>query len=45
METYITEWMAANGTAAGCDELGFAQCYLQFNVSARVDKWGYFDLY
>lgn len=31
MDTYITDWMAANGTAAGCDSLGFAQCYLQFN--------------
>ncbi|KAL2214730.1 hypothetical protein CC79DRAFT_1339578 [Sarocladium strictum] len=31
MDQYITDWMAANGTAAGCDDLGFAQCYLQFN--------------
>ncbi|KAI6777835.1 uncharacterized protein J7T54_001385 [Emericellopsis cladophorae] len=31
MDKYITDWMAANGTAAGCDTLGFAQCYLQFN--------------
>ncbi|KAM0543615.1 hypothetical protein ACHAPJ_012202 [Fusarium lateritium] len=31
MDKYITEWIAANGTKANCEELGFAQCYLQFN--------------
>ncbi|KAK0390173.1 hypothetical protein NLU13_3745 [Sarocladium strictum] len=31
MEQYINDWVAANGTAADCDNLGFAQCYLQFN--------------
>ncbi|KAF5021883.1 hypothetical protein F66182_6074 [Fusarium sp. NRRL 66182] len=31
MEKYINDWMAANGTEANCGELGFAQCYLQFN--------------
>ncbi|KAH6893219.1 hypothetical protein B0T10DRAFT_592168 [Thelonectria olida] len=31
MDKYITEWMAANGTKANCDQLGFAQCFLQFN--------------
>lgn len=29
--SYINAWVAANGSAAGCDVLGFAQCYLQFN--------------
>lgn len=28
---YIDAWIAENGTAAGCDTLGFAQCYLQYN--------------
>lgn len=28
---YINDWLAANGTAAGCDTLGFAQCFLQAN--------------
>ncbi|KAF7548410.1 hypothetical protein G7Z17_g7072 [Cylindrodendrum hubeiense] len=31
MNTYITEWVAANGTDANCEALGFAQCFLQFN--------------
>ncbi|RDW56640.1 hypothetical protein BP5796_13105 [Coleophoma crateriformis] len=28
---YINEWMVANSTAANCDTLGFAQCFLEFN--------------
>ncbi|TDZ54019.1 hypothetical protein CTRI78_v006597 [Colletotrichum trifolii] len=28
---YITKWLAANGTKADCDTLGFAQCFLAFN--------------
>ncbi|KAI3391917.1 hypothetical protein diail_6619 [Diaporthe ilicicola] len=28
---YIKDWLEANGTAADCDNLGFAQCYLQYN--------------
>ncbi|KAL4727881.1 hypothetical protein ACLX1H_004576 [Fusarium chlamydosporum] len=31
MNKYITDWVAENGTKANCEELGFAQCYLQFN--------------
>ncbi|KPM41280.1 hypothetical protein AK830_g5311 [Neonectria ditissima] len=31
MDKYITEWVAANGTEANCEALGFAQCFLQFN--------------
>ncbi|SCN92222.1 uncharacterized protein FFB20_12062 [Fusarium fujikuroi] len=31
MEKYINDWVTENGTKANCDELGFAQCYLQFN--------------
>ncbi|EKJ75351.1 hypothetical protein NXS19_010794 [Fusarium pseudograminearum] len=31
MDKYIKDWVAANGTAANCEELGFAQCYLQAN--------------
>ncbi|KAG7109799.1 hypothetical protein HYQ45_017795 [Verticillium longisporum] len=31
MDKYINDWMATNSAAAGCDTLGFAQCYLQFN--------------
>ncbi|KAM0329025.1 hypothetical protein ACHAPQ_006888 [Fusarium lateritium] len=31
MNKYITDWVAENGTKANCAELGFAQCYLQFN--------------
>ena len=34
MEKYINDWVTENGTKANCDELGFAQCYLQFNVSS-----------
>lgn len=33
MNKYITDWVAANGTDANCEALGFAQCFLQFNVS------------
>jgi hypothetical protein len=35
MNKYITDWVAENGTKADCATLGFAQCYLQFNVSAK----------
>lgn len=35
MEKYINDWVTENGTKANCDELGFAQCYLQFNVSIQ----------
>jgi hypothetical protein len=35
MEKYINDWVTENGTKANCDELGFAQCYLQFNVSPQ----------
>ncbi|KAJ0118423.1 hypothetical protein J7T55_009206 [Diaporthe amygdali] len=28
---YIKDWLDANGTAADCDNLGFAQCFLQYN--------------
>ncbi|KXJ94901.1 hypothetical protein Micbo1qcDRAFT_232274 [Microdochium bolleyi] len=31
VDKYIQDWMTANGTAANCASLGFAQCYLQFN--------------
>ncbi|KAF4451534.1 hypothetical protein F53441_5491 [Fusarium austroafricanum] len=31
MEKYINDWVTENGTKANCDELGFAQCFLQFN--------------
>lgn len=31
VDDYIQAWMKANGTAANCATLGFAQCYLQFN--------------
>ncbi|KAH8733749.1 hypothetical protein BGZ61DRAFT_514997 [Ilyonectria robusta] len=31
MNKYITDWVAANGTDANCEALGFAQCFLQFN--------------
>jgi len=31
VDQYIQDWMKANGTAADCANLGFAQCYLQFN--------------
>jgi hypothetical protein len=36
MNKYITDWVAENGTKANCAELGFAQCYLQFNVSRKT---------
>ncbi|KKA29259.1 hypothetical protein TD95_002038 [Thielaviopsis punctulata] len=29
--SYIDAWIKANGTAAKCSSLGFAQCYLQYN--------------
>jgi hypothetical protein len=38
MDKYITEWMAANGTKANCDQLGFAQCFLQFNVRTPIQR-------
>ncbi|KAH7041504.1 uncharacterized protein B0I36DRAFT_312941 [Microdochium trichocladiopsis] len=31
VDKFIQDWMAANATAADCGNLGFAQCYLQFN--------------
>ncbi|KAJ1336146.1 hypothetical protein MN608_02894 [Microdochium nivale] len=31
VDKFIQDWVAANGTAADCANLGFAQCYLQFN--------------
>lgn len=31
VSTYINDWLAANGTAADCENLGFAQCFLQYN--------------
>lgn len=36
MNTYINDWVAANGTDANCEALGFAQCFLQFNVSTVI---------
>lgn len=32
LEQYINDWVKANGTEAKCNEVGFAQCFLQFNV-------------
>ncbi|KAL2070357.1 hypothetical protein VTL71DRAFT_13383 [Oculimacula yallundae] len=31
VETFINDWIKANGTDANCGQLGFAQCFLQFN--------------
>ncbi|KAB2577220.1 hypothetical protein BFW01_g8574 [Lasiodiplodia theobromae] len=31
IEQYINDWIKANGTEAKCDEVGFAQCFLQAN--------------
>ncbi|EOD47881.1 hypothetical protein UCRNP2_5374 [Neofusicoccum parvum UCRNP2] len=31
LEQYINDWVAANGTEAKCDDVGFAQCFLQFH--------------
>ncbi|KAK6222072.1 hypothetical protein QIS74_04327 [Colletotrichum tabaci] len=31
VSSYITNWLAENGTRADCDNLGFAQCFLAFN--------------
>ncbi|RKK95494.1 hypothetical protein BFJ68_g14780 [Fusarium oxysporum] len=40
MEKYINDWVTENGTKANCDELGFAQCYLQFNA-----LWNIYTVY